>query len=216
MAALSSGEPCQFDSETNRRHPRDYERGIVMPLPGWDSLETVKTFNFSLHIAGLVFIALLALSEILAFVYGERRDTLIEASENAAALQRQTETNSTNSRHAAEVAGLRAKLDQTAKQVAEDHSVKARIRYLFASIDANILRELDGGRLELPIRMQPADIEQLQKLLAEPEGATLAKIESFGRGWMHSVIINGTLGPSSAVPQQIEVLVKALPALAGK
>jgi hypothetical protein len=196
--------------------PRDYERGIVMLLPGWDSLETVKTLNFSLHIAGLAFIALLALSEILAFVYGERRDTLIETSENVAALQRQIDTNNANSRHAAEVAALQAQIEKTAKQVADDHSVKARVRKLFASIDANILRELDGGRLELPIRMQPADIEELQKLLAEPGGAELAKIESFGRGWMHSAIVNGTLGPSSAVPQQIEVLIRALPALAGK
>lgn len=88
-----------------------------MTLPGWDSLESVKTLNFSFHIAALVFIALLAGAEIMAFVYGERRDTLIEISDRAAATKRTEDQQQADARHAAEIGGLKGQLSEAEKKV---------------------------------------------------------------------------------------------------
>jgi hypothetical protein len=187
-----------------------------MYLPGWDSLDTVGRLNFWCHIAALVFIAALALAEILAFVYGERRDTLVEARAHALSVAQQQKEQATDERHAAEVADLRGQLDKTSKQVADDHSLKSRIRGLFASIDPNILHQIDSGFGDLTIRMQPPDIQRLQTLLAEPGGADLASITGFGRSWANSMIANGTLGPSAPVPQQIEVAIKVAKTLASR
>src|SRR5258708_6310400 len=46
-------------------------------LPGWHSLESTANWYWGFHVAALVFIFLLALTEILAFVYSVRADTLI-------------------------------------------------------------------------------------------------------------------------------------------
>jgi len=45
-------------------------------LPGWDSLESTANWYWGFHAAALVFIFLLALTEILAFAYSGRADTL--------------------------------------------------------------------------------------------------------------------------------------------
>src|SRR2546430_17250140 len=43
-------------------------------FPGWSSWESTISWYWGFHVAGLVLIFLLALSEILAFVYGKRAD----------------------------------------------------------------------------------------------------------------------------------------------
>lgn len=90
-----------------------------MFLPGWDSLESVKTLNFSFHIAAFVFIALLALSEIMAFVYAERRDTLTEVRDSTAAFHRKQIADEAESRHAAEIGSLKTQLKEAENQLAE-------------------------------------------------------------------------------------------------
>jgi hypothetical protein len=92
---------------------------VVMFLPGWDSLESVKTLNISFHIAALVLIALLALSEIMAFVYAERRDTLTEIRDSTAAFHRKQITNEAESRHAAEISSLKTQLTEAENQLAD-------------------------------------------------------------------------------------------------
>ena len=90
-----------------------------MVLPGWDSLESVKTINYSLHIAALVFIALVAFSEIMAFLYAERSDTLAELRDSAAAFHREQAINEADRRHAAEIGDLKTQLAEAKNQLAE-------------------------------------------------------------------------------------------------
>jgi hypothetical protein len=45
-------------------------------LPGWDSVETTKTWSNGFHIAGFVTLFMLAVFEVLAFIYSEHKDTL--------------------------------------------------------------------------------------------------------------------------------------------
>jgi hypothetical protein len=90
-----------------------------MFLPGWDSLESVKILNYSFHIAALVFIALLALSEIMALVYAGRSITLAEIRDIDAALHRKQEIDEADSRHAAEIGSLQTQLSEAEKQLSE-------------------------------------------------------------------------------------------------
>ena len=114
-----------------------------MTLPGWGSLESVKTFNFSFHIAALVFIALLAAAEIMAFVYGERRDTLIEIGERAAADKRAKEQKEADARHAKEIGGLKGQLSQAEKKVAGLQSQNVA-RRLSDSEKASLIKDLSN------------------------------------------------------------------------
>jgi hypothetical protein len=47
-----------------------------MSLPGWDSIESVGAIAKFFHIAGLVAIVLLALFEVIAYVYDHHKDAL--------------------------------------------------------------------------------------------------------------------------------------------
>jgi hypothetical protein len=64
-----------------------------MILPGWDSLVAAGKIAHWFHIAALTFVFLLAVSEIIAFVYSERQDTLAGISDKVAQLQRNAPRN---------------------------------------------------------------------------------------------------------------------------
>ena len=66
-----------------------------MSLPGWDSIETVGSVAKFFHIAGLVAIVLLALFEVIAYVYDHHKDVLVAAAsslESSARATRDAET----------------------------------------------------------------------------------------------------------------------------
>jgi hypothetical protein len=46
-------------------------------LPGWNSVETTTRLHDFFEIAGIVFLALLVVAEVLAYMYGHQRDWLI-------------------------------------------------------------------------------------------------------------------------------------------
>jgi hypothetical protein len=185
--------------------------------PGWNSIEGTGGWAHFWFWFGMWCFLWLGISEVIAFVYGLRKDDLIVAAQQTTAVQAKKTQDALQEQLSAadkKVANLQDQLGKTAAQVADDHSLKNRVRSLFASIDPSILRQIDSGFFDLTIRMQPPDIEQLQRLLAEPGGADIATIEGFGRSWAFTVLSNGTLGPSAPVPQQVEVIVRATKALA--
>jgi len=85
-------------------------------LPGWSSLESTANWVWGFHVAGLVFILLLAASEILAFIYGKRADTLRDIAESVRAEKRQQEINEANAFHAAEVEALKREMGQAERK----------------------------------------------------------------------------------------------------
>jgi len=199
--------------------------------PGWNSIDSANAWAHFWFWFGIGCFFLLGASEMIAFRYGLREDALVEIRDQ----QRDQDQQTTEARHRDEVATLRKQLETTSMQletttkqletpgkqlgttsaqVAADDSLGKRMRDLFASIDLKILREIDSGHFDLTIRMQPSDIEQLQKLRERPGGGDLVSIIGFGRRWTHSIISNGTLGPSTSVPRQTEVTVKVSKALA--
>ena len=85
-------------------------------FPGWGSLESTTNWVWGLHVAGLVFVFLLALSETLAFIYGKRADTLRDIAESARAEKRRQEINQANAVHAAEVEALKREMGQAERK----------------------------------------------------------------------------------------------------
>ena len=174
-----------------------------MSWPGWNSIEGAGAWGRFWFWFGMVCFFLLGVSEIIAFRYGLRKDVLVAIAEKA-----------TKENHTIEVGALRAQLEQTAKQVANDHSLRNRIRALFAVIDPQILRLIDTGGTAFTVRMQPADISELQKLLAEEGGAEFVQVKGMGQHYLNATLTNGTLGPQSPVPDQTEVMIEISKGLA--
>jgi len=85
-------------------------------LPGWGSLESTAHWYWGFHVAGLVFILLLALSEILAFIYSKRADTLRGIAESARAEKRQQEKDEAKAFHVAEVEALKKGMGQAERR----------------------------------------------------------------------------------------------------
>src|SRR5438045_9208358 len=85
-------------------------------FPGWGSLESTINWYWGFHVAGLVLIFLLALSEILAFVYGKRADTLRGIAESTRAEKRQQEINEANAFHATEIEALKKEMEQAERK----------------------------------------------------------------------------------------------------
>ena len=86
-------------------------------LPGWDSLESTAHWYWGFHVAALVFVFLLALSEVLAFIYSGRADTLRAMAESARAEKQQKEIDEAKAFHAAQVEELKKQTDQTGRKV---------------------------------------------------------------------------------------------------
>lgn len=57
-------------------------------LPGWDSLEMVQRLSKFFTIAGFVSLFFLGVFEVLAYIYGNRREDLLSLAQSAAAQQR--------------------------------------------------------------------------------------------------------------------------------
>jgi len=176
-------------------------------FPGWDSVESTATIAHGLHVTAVIVLGSLFIAEGMALIYDSRNHRLVGIAESTRADKQKTK----DDEYAAEVARLSTQLEQTAKQVADDRSLKNRIRRVFAAIDPQILREIDAGRTKLDIRMQPSDVTILQNLIGEPSGEKLLRIQATGRTYRSSVIMNGTLGPKDAVPLQIEVTAEISP-----
>lgn len=60
-------------------------------LPGWESIDGVERWGHFFTVLGFIALAGLVLFEALAFAYGRREKTLIQARDGAAALERQNQ-----------------------------------------------------------------------------------------------------------------------------
>src|SRR5258708_23787548 len=85
-------------------------------LPGWHSLESTANWYWGFHVAALVFIFLLALTEILAFVYSGRADALRAIADSARAEKQQREMNEARAFHAARVEELKKQTEPGGRQ----------------------------------------------------------------------------------------------------
>lgn len=87
--------------------------------PGWDSIESTGGWAHFWFWFGMICFFLLGASEIVAFRYGLRKDELVAAAEVATAKQRKTDQDTADTRHAAEIGGLKGQLVEADKKVSE-------------------------------------------------------------------------------------------------
>lgn len=122
-----------------------------MQLPGWDSLESVTSIQNWLNLAGIFFLALLVVSELLAHSYGNRKDTL--AAQAAAA---------TENAQRAEVAALQERLANAARQQAPRRLTRDQTLALVAA-----LSRFHGQQIEITCVMGDGEAHQFAEDLVQ-------------------------------------------------
>jgi hypothetical protein len=85
--------------------------------PGWESLDSVRTWHTVFEISGIAFLALLVGAEILAFQYGHRKDELTTVAERNAETQRKSEAEAAETRRKTDVEALQKRLAEADKKV---------------------------------------------------------------------------------------------------
>jgi hypothetical protein len=93
--------------------------------PGWDSLDSVRTWHTVFEISGIAFLALLVGAEILAFQYGHRKDELTAIAESNAEVKRKNDADAAEARRKTDVAALQKELVEAGKKVAELDRLRA-------------------------------------------------------------------------------------------
>ncbi len=86
-------------------------------FPGWSSLESVARIHAWLEITGIIVLALLLLSQGLAFTYGARKDVLTATAELANTERLRKEVADSEARHKTKEAELQQQLFQTDMQL---------------------------------------------------------------------------------------------------
>jgi hypothetical protein len=176
--------------------------------PGWNSIQSASFWAHFWFWLGIACLLALAASQIVSYRYGLRKDELLEAAANAAETKRLRAQQEERDRHAAEVGRLRTQLDQTPRKVDEDRPLKSRIRAALAAIDTQIVRRIDGGAVELMVRMQPSDFATLTALVGEPGGHDLLSLTRTGWVQRNATINDGSIGPTATLPEQWRVVLK--------
>jgi hypothetical protein len=90
-----------------------------MAFPGWGSVEAAARWHRGFEIAGFLALGLLLLCEVLAYIYGNHRDTLAIEAEHAASRERSTKEQQANEKRNAELAAANQRAEQAEKKVAE-------------------------------------------------------------------------------------------------
>jgi len=87
--------------------------------PGWDSLDSVRTWHTVFEISGIAILALLVGAEILAFQYGQRKDELTAIAESSAETKRKSDADAAEARRKADVGVLQERLSAADKKVTD-------------------------------------------------------------------------------------------------
>lgn len=87
--------------------------------PGWDSLDSVRTWHTVFEISGIAFLAFLVGAEILAFQYRHRKDELTAIAEGTTEAKRRADAEAAEARHKADVQGLQSALSSAREQTSQ-------------------------------------------------------------------------------------------------
>jgi cell division protein FtsL len=129
---------------------------MLPDLPGWDSLPAVTRFHNWAEMAGIIVVALLVVTEVVAYKYGHRKDDLTEQQQTA-----------TNQRHDDEMARLHL---ETAQITKEAETARAAIANANAQA-AQARLEQERLKAELAWRtLSPQVVAQLEQILSKHPG----------------------------------------------
>ena len=105
---------------------------MLPDLPGWDSLPAVTRHHNWAEMAGIAFLALLVIAEVVAYQYGHRKDDLTNQQQIA-----------TNQRHDKEMARLHL---ETAKAQEETEKLRTHNLELEAAVSPRILEQSQSAK----------------------------------------------------------------------
>jgi len=88
-------------------------------LPGWNSVDAAARWHRGFEIAGFIALALLLLFEILAYIYGNRKDVLLAGNEQRASESRRQQEQQENQKRDSEVEEARGKAAEAQAKVRE-------------------------------------------------------------------------------------------------
>ena len=126
-------------------------------LPGWNSVESATRVHDVSEIAGIVFLGLLVIAEIITYVYGHRRDSLV----TAAAVQRERES-------ATEIGLARSRIGELEKkQQPRSISAEQRAAFIEATKGGSFGPVILATRTALPSKEQEDFTMQLRNMLDE-------------------------------------------------
>jgi hypothetical protein len=90
---------------------------VIPDLPGWDSLPAVTRYHSWAEIAGIIFVFLLVIAEVVGYRYGHRKDDLTERQQIA-----------TNQRHDEEMARLNLETAKVQERAAKAELELAKLK----------------------------------------------------------------------------------------
>jgi hypothetical protein len=103
-------------------------------IPGWNSVEAAARWHRGFEIAGFIALGLLLLFEILSYVYGNRKDTLLRIQQGRSADQQQQRDQQVEGERERERSDLKAKIEDARKVAAQSaqstEAAKRRIKAL--------------------------------------------------------------------------------------
>jgi hypothetical protein len=113
--------------------------------PGWNSVESTNTWAHIWFWFGMWCFLWLGISEVIAFVYGLRKDHLVEITQTTANVQAQQNQEAAEVRRKAEVEGLQTQLADADKKVADLQRFQAQ-RHLTDSQKQTLIERLSAFR----------------------------------------------------------------------
>jgi len=154
---------------------RGLAKKIMALLPGWNSASSVAAYHKFFEVAGIVCLAILVIFEALAYVYGHRKDDLLDAAQAA----KEAQARALATQHDTQISAFGAQLSDAQKSAQEFKERSARAEEKF--------NELEQQQREVQKRVEARTIspQQRAKLISAFEplaGSTLRFFRYSGNG----------------------------------
>jgi len=135
-----------------------------MTLPGWNSIDAAARWHRGFEIAGFVALGLLLLFEVIAYVYGNRKDVLVAAAEQVAARAGASQNEEANQQRDAEIA-------EANRRAAE---AEAQTRQLQQQAAPRALSQVERNRITAFLAGKPAGAFVVKASVVAPDARAYA------------------------------------------
>ena len=189
---------------------------MPMTLPGWDSIDAAARYHRAFEIAGFVALGLLLLFEVLAYIYGNRKDALVAVADQTAAretvglhlelerdLQKRSPRTLTNEQKATLTSELKGKTSKVTFVVQKDlesrwFALQLSIAFQDAGAGLSMVDMAPGESFPVPagvMMYKPGGATSEQELKDDPLYIALKKANLFG-GYAAEPFVSPERGPT--------------------
>jgi hypothetical protein len=158
---------------------------IATFFPGWDSVESAARWHRGFEIAGFIALGLLLLFEVLAYIYGNRKDTLISASNAKIEQQRQQQDEAANKARDVQIRAAQ-QLAATAKERLQVAERADDLTLLVTRMNADDARAYDSLRV---FKGTPAQDATVKAALEAVVQAHRSPYTQHHPQWKHNLLL---------------------------